>query len=396
MSPYGVSGLQNDFRIQQIRDILQQGQASPPPQPSTTMSDPSDSSPAEKMCDICRSQQKWTVATQNCVQCSMFFCNDCHMRHGANPLFDSHHVIDLRSQLEAETLYCKIHREHSVRYFCKPCGAMMCTICTMTHDPDHNPVSLDKSVIARYQHDLQENLHSIKSKLSEVKTRTKYIETVRQTYQKALYDTQNSIKHKTEEFIRHIRKQEQQLLQDVAQRMEAKMRNLGLDNLGEMNFHKANIENLYMDVEKVIRGSPQHCLVAYDDLISRMKSVAETSLPLVERPKIDSILKFVPAEDCIDIVLGQLQEINVSDEMPSDPDAPLDINVSYVDVSPRSPTTPHKTIANRRASILNALSPTRKGEVKIGKVKAFSNHADKVKSSNGLNADDIIGRWIGK
>ncbi len=382
LSPHGVNGLQNDFRIQQIRDILQSGQPSPP-----LSDDEGACASPDKPCDLCKIQQARTQASHHCVQCCIFFCHGCVEKHASNPLFVEHHVINMHDDNAAETLFCKVHKEYSIRYFCKPCGMMLCTICTMGHDQQHSPVSLDKNVISTYQKDLKGNLKSIKSKLNEVKSRTKYLETVRQTYQKALYEAQNSIKDKTNELIDNIREQERQLLQEAMMRMETKMRQLGLDNLGEMNFHKTNIENLHQDVVNVMQGSPQQCLVAYEDLINRMKAVSESTLPILLAPKVKSVVKFIPAEDGMSVVLGQLQEIGIQDELPQDGVSTHQPYISYNDVT-MAVATPRKGVPKRVTSILNALSPVRKGDVKIGKVKAFSTHGEKAKKA--INADDLI------
>ena len=70
----------------------------------------------------------------------------------------------------------------------------------------------------------------------------------------------------------------------------------------------------------------------------------------------------------------------------SDPGSP------FFDMSgPQSPTSTKNR--SKRAAILNAMSPNRKGEVKIGKVKAFkfSSSVDKSKATQAINADDLIG-----
>ena len=46
--------------------------------------------------------------------------------------------------------------------------------------------------------------------------------------------------------------------------------------------------------------------MAYDDLISRMKAVSEAALPILQAPKLGSVVKFVPSENSVDAVIGQL------------------------------------------------------------------------------------------
>ena len=394
LSPAGVQGLQHDFRIQQIREIINRQSSSPPPNASSgprSPGEPQTSDGENHACDICKSRQRRTSASVHCSQCSLFFCTKCLEKHDQNTLFSGHHIVELDADSASDKLFCKTHKDYTVKFFCKPCGSMLCTICIMDHPTDHAPVPLDRSTIKKYQQDLHESLRVINSKLSEVKSRTKYLETIKQTHQTALFETQATIREKTNELIAQIKEQEQNLLQEVQQRMEARMKEVGLDMLGEMNFHKMNIENLYSDMQSVIKGSPQECLLVYEELINRMKAVSETTLPSLQKSKATNIVKFVPSEEAqVGVVLGQLQECCI-DEEAEEPSSPTMPSSSYATLL--SMASPSKAVPRRVTSILNALSSSRKNEVKIGKVKAFSTAAaspPRAKSPNAINADDLM------
>ena len=397
LSPAGVQGLQNDFRIQQIREIINRQSSSPPPNASSgpRSPEPHSADGENHVCDICKSRQRRTSASVHCSQCSLFFCTQCLEKHDQNALFSGHHIVDLETDSSTDKLFCKTHKDCTVKFFCKPCGSMLCTICIMDHPPDHSPVPLDRSTIEKYQKDLHESLRVINSKLSEVKSRTKYLETVKQTHQKVLFETQATIRERTNELIAQIKEQEKNLLKEVQQRMEARMREIGLDMLGEMNFHKMNIENLYSDVQTVIKGSPQECLLVYEDLIGRMKAVSETTLPSLQKSKATNIVKFIPSDEVqMGVALGQLQECTLDEadaEEPSSPTSPLPSS-SYATLLSMA-ASPTKAVPRRVTSILNALSSSRKSEVKIGKVKAFSTAAaspPRAKSPNAINADELM------
>ncbi len=392
LSPAGIQGLQHDFRIQQIREILHRQSSSPPPNASSGPRSP-DTQMVESEnheCDICKSRQRKTDASVHCSQCSLFFCHQCLEKHNQNALFSGHHIVDLDSESASEKLFCKTHKDYTVKFFCKPCGSMLCTICIMDHPADHAPVPLDKSVIERYQQELHESLRTVNSKLSEVKSRTKYLETLKQSHQKALFDTQTHIREKTNDLVAQIRDQEQRLLQEVQQKMETKMKEIGLDLLGEMHFHRVNMENLYGDLQNVVKGSPQECLLVYEELISRMKAVSDTTLPSLQKSKATNSVKFVPSEEVqLGVVLGQLQECTLDEDVdePSSPTA----SSSYATLLSMA-ASPGKSTSRRVTSILNALSSSRKNEVKIGKVKAFTSPSSppRAKSPNAINADDLM------
>ena len=201
----GIQGLQHDFRIQQIRDILSSNIASRPASPPTSPLQSEDEQPSlSKFCDMCKSQQQRTMAEHHCVQCCIYFCKQCLDKHNRNTLFTSHSVVSMLNSTTSEALFCKTHREYVVRYFCKICALMLCTICTMDHNSEHNPVALDKSVTDRYQQELADALRIVHAKMLEVRNRTKYLEVIKQTHQRALYEAQKSIKDKANDVIKEV------------------------------------------------------------------------------------------------------------------------------------------------------------------------------------------------
>ena len=379
LTPMGIVGLQNDFRIQQIRDILL---SKSPATSDDESSMPVPDSPG-KACDLCKSENKTTEASTHCIQCFMYFCEACTNKHNNNGLFQEHHVICIGEKKANEVLFCRTHKEHPVRYFCKPCSLMLCTICTMNHDSSHAPEPLEKGIIEKYRKELTRSLRTVKSKLTEVKSQTKYLETIKETHQQAQYEAQTAIKEKTEELIAQIREQEQQLLQQVQNKMEAKMLENGLDALGEMRFHKSNIEELYQEISRVVKGTPQDCLISYDDLIARFRKLSEQAFPAVPKTKASCMVKFVPAVDDLRIVLGSLQECTINDD---EMEMETQTSPSNSFSEPAAATSPKP---RRVKSILNALSPGRQTDVKMGKVKGTSSERPK-SPSRKINADELI------
>lgn len=369
LSPMGVQGLQNDFRIQQIRDIL----INRPNSPGTSSEDVSVVNTPNfeaKTCDLCKSQMKVTTANSHCIQCYMYFCESCSSMHNSNPLFASHHMINMKERQATDTLFCKNHRDHPVRYFCKPCSLMMCTICTMSHSPEHAPEPLEKGIIDKYRQELHESLKTVKSKLSEVKSRSKYLEAMKQSQQRALFCAQQAIREKAEELVSCIREQEERLLMEAHEKIDSKMKENGVPKLGEISFHQSSMESLYADIQRVIQGSPQDCLISYDDLISRMRGISDTSLPSIQkRKKSRSTVKFVPATSDIHNIIGKLQEFSLSETESSEEEEYSASPPSGGFISPKSKS---QVVPRRTSSIINAIASSRKSEVKIGKVKAYS------------------------
>ena len=144
----------------------------------------------------------------------------------------------------------------------------------------------------------------------------------------------------------------------------------------------------------MIKGSPQDCLIAYDELANRTKHVSETLLPNVSKRKKKCRVKFVPSMTDINVVLGSLQECSLSDVDSSDDEvvagsppagSTLSSYSTLVTSSPKS-----QTMSRRVSSILNAISPSRKTDAKkIGKVKAYSSSGSSGSSGSEINANPI-------
>ena len=90
-------------------------------------------------------------------------------------------------------------------------------------------------------------------------------------------------------------RQEKQLLDEVQRIMDEKMKEQGVHSLGEIRFQKTSMEALYSEIQDIIQGSPQQCLMAYEDLKGRLRNVSDTTLPVVQKTKgHSSVVKFYP------------------------------------------------------------------------------------------------------
>ena len=320
----------------------------------------------------------------------MYFCPNCLTKHESNALFSSHHVVNMDEKHASEVLFCKQHQEHPVRYFCKSCSLMLCTICTMEHNPQHKTEPLEKGIIEKYRKDLLESLRAIKSRLSEVNSRAKYLETIKDAQQKCMFETQKAIKDRTDVIVAQIREKESELLAEVTKKVEQRMRETGIESLTEMKFHGNEMQSLCSEIQTVVQGSPQQCLVAYDDLIARLKSLPEAPSVVAHRPTNTktNMFRFIPGEsEKIDAsrLIGTLKECSLADSSTAGASTPMDAT----DAS--SPTTHRRT-----TSILSVLSSGRKADTKRNRMKSSSTSSASTstpKAAGGkINADDLLRR----
>ena len=383
LSTMGVQGLQNDFRIQQIRDIVNSSITQARNEDELM---PIDGDTPTHVCDLCKTEHMSAPAMWHCIQCSLYFCESCMKgKHDANPLFTGHHAVSISEKDVCDVVFCKVHKDQSMRYFCQQCSIMLCTICTMQHDTSHRPEPLENGIVQKYQDQLQSMLDSIGSRLADIKNKTKYLETIKETQQKAFYETRAAIKDRAGKLVRKIREQEKSLQQEVQIQIEAKMKDSQIDLLAELKFHSANVEALNAEVLSVIRGSPHMCLLTHDELVARMKAVQDFNLPAITKSKAKSSLslRFVPGDDTIDMLLGSIQECSINEQQTAEHVTTSSFSAASCSKQP--------AVQRRASSILNALSPTGKGDLKLSKVKVIGKHPGQSSPNSTINVDELIG-----
>jgi tripartite motif-containing protein 2/3 len=372
----GVQGLQNDFRIQQIRDIL----GTRPQSPTAD----AGGAPEVKTCDVCRSNQKVETAQVHCIQCFMFLCAACQTKHNANTIFAGHHLLSVSDQSFAESLFCKSHKEQAVRYFCCVCAEMLCTVCILDHDPTHATQPFDRALVERYRQELKAHQKAVVSKLTDINSRAKYFEAVKQSQQRALYKAQSAVRDRSEELVRQVRGEEKRLLEMLQEHMEGTLRLHGAESVSDAQFKKSTLESLYTDITRTLNGSPQLCLMSYDDINARVLSLSDTPLPAVDHKCASStFLRFFPSTDVY--TLGSLRESTLSDEDTGEDDLVLSSSPPHTSC----PSLSTQLVPRRVTSILNALSPTRtKIDLKKSKLKCYGDAGPK--SPSTISADSLI------
>jgi len=223
---------------------------------------------------------------------------------------------------------------------------------------------------------LTDSLRLLTSHLSDVKTRAKRLNAVRQSRQNELYTIQQHIREHSDQIVARVRQREATLLQEVQSRFDSTLNVDGCGSLAELEFRKSEIEKSIADVRQLLAGAPLSCLLYFDEIAATVCRLTDASLHGVgassTRRQMPKPVRFVPASvSDMDIIIGCLQDCNFGsvDTMEAD--------------EPQSPSTtsspPHGTADNpsslarkRTASILNAVSPVRKCDSRSCRMKSVS------------------------
>ena len=149
----GIPGLPDDFKINRIREIVENQR-----EESGITS-----------CDFCKFRRLKVRSQYHCTQCYKYLCKPCVQKHDKNTLFKSHRVVELAEggAIIDFTSTCELHAREPVRYFCQVCRQLLCTLCTLEHDQQHEVRPIDR-MLEQYQLSLQALVDRLAAKLANI------------------------------------------------------------------------------------------------------------------------------------------------------------------------------------------------------------------------------------
>jgi len=221
---------------------------------------------------------------------------------------------------------------------------------------------------------LTDSLRLLTSHLSDVKTRAKRLNAMRQSRQNELYTLQQHIRDHAEQIVARVRQCEASLLLDAQSRFDIAVNSDGGSSLAELEFRKSEIEKLIGNVRQLLTGSPLSCLLYFDEITASVCRLTDASLNAAgsssTKQRTPKPVRFVPSLADVNIIIGSLQDCSFGN-----------VNAMEAD-EPQSPSTtsspPHSTAGNtqsvrkRTASILNAVSPVRKCDTRSLRMKSIA------------------------
>ena len=146
----GTHMLQDDFRVEQIRDAFTQITMTP--------------TAPRLHCDVCNSSDKESFAEFDCLNCHKLLCVACVEKHNSIPNLTSHTVITKDDQFGK--VICKTHRE-SCAFVCRDCARLVCVTCLMTSCAGHHCEDFP-SVTNQLRDDVMRVTQDVDSKLERM------------------------------------------------------------------------------------------------------------------------------------------------------------------------------------------------------------------------------------
>jgi len=219
---------------------------------------------------------------------------------------------------------------------------------------------------------LTDSLRVLTSHLSDVKTRAKRLNVMRQSRQNELYSIQQHIRQHSEQIMAQVRQREATLLDEAQSRFDSALNSAGGTSLAELEFRKSEIEKSIGDVRQLLTGSPLSCLLYFDEIaanVCRLTDATLNSSGAVTTNRLPKPVRFVPTSlSDVNIIIGCLQDCSIGSSDTVEADEPQSPSTT----SSPSRDNPTSVARKRTASILNAVSPPRKCDSRGCRMKSVA------------------------
>ncbi len=193
--PDYVSNLPTDFRVEQLKDVLLTIQRNH----------------GEDSCDVCKYTGKWRKSTEYCVHCQKNLCPTCTTTHASSASFKSHSLVKKNS---TECVRCSKHREEFLSNYCASCDLLVCMVCLMTSCIGHKTQEISTAK-ALYKTKLNDNFIEAEKDISASGSISAKLKNMLKPNGNNLSKIKSQIKENTQRVIDEVKRQENQLLNQV-------------------------------------------------------------------------------------------------------------------------------------------------------------------------------------
>ena len=243
-----VSGLQSAFHVHHLFEIQEALEKMKEPQ--------------KVQCEKCKKVSR--PATSFCRDCGQFICATCADIHANWDDFSSHEVVSM-DQLKGDvakhvppkkvTHFCLKHKDQELRLYCETCGKLVCHDCTIRLHHGHQ-YDLISDTFEGHKADITASLKPVVKQMGLVSDKLKQLDArcTEITEQRALVKA--NIHKKICGFIEMLKRREVELIRQVDQQVEPKLKNLAAQR-DEMETIHAQLGSCLSFVRESLRTGSQ-------------------------------------------------------------------------------------------------------------------------------------------
>ncbi|XP_077979915.1 tripartite motif-containing protein 3-like [Glandiceps talaboti] len=287
----GVNGLKANFFMNSLLDLVETNQ------PAADVKEPG-------LCEGCDEN----AATHRCVDCSIYFCSSCTKSHKRVPMSRNHDVITLDEykeskstrqvrQLSPQKLFCKVHPENLVKFFCASCQVTVCSDCAFIKHRTTEHVHVDLQEAAdEYTIQLKEMVGKLREKEKETKRCKSTAIQTRDQLQVQCQEEEKKVRKKAEEVIWKVRKEERRLVEELKTEYGQKVKTAEVQ-IDEWEMKHGNIASMCGYIETLIHhGSAAQLLSNKQKTVSHMQGLISMETKQQQKPE---CMEFMPARDTL-------------------------------------------------------------------------------------------------
>lgn len=221
-------------------------------------------------CDICKLvSKKHREATSKCLDCNKLLCKQCVELHKDTKVTKNHSIFDVEIEKDIE---CKEHQEEVVRFYCEPCEACICVLCTFNEHKDHEITSFNDAVI-KYKETISNLLESCKSKIDSYDSQLTLLSKCESNIQAA----EQRIRDTAIQFIADIRTKEKQFIDELHQIYGKDLMDY-VTRRGDMQVSIDGLKSTCNLTELVLKGKDIELLLLKKQVQEKLSSLADIDM----------------------------------------------------------------------------------------------------------------------
>ena len=188
-------------------------------------------------CEKCTKSSR--TATSFCRDCGKFICELCCDIHSQWKEFSKHKLVSMkqlqstvkelshRQQPKSRTLYCSQHKGKELELYCETCEELICLLCTVKKHKDHQ-YDLVEDIFEKHKAEITSSLEPLDGHLSTVNTVLEQLDEQSKGLDDQQAAVEASIRQQVQELHEMLNARKAELLEQLHQQTEAKMRNLAV------------------------------------------------------------------------------------------------------------------------------------------------------------------------
>ncbi|XP_055954720.1 mucin-17-like [Patella vulgata] len=272
----GIRNLQDNFLVSSLTEVINKRTCTKIPP-----------------CEICHTiRPRSNEACSKCLECNKFLCAGCVELHMTTKVTQKHSLIDIEGEKDIE---CKAHPEEIVRFYCEPCDACICVVCTFQEHRDHEICSFNDG-FTKYKETLVDLLDRCKERLGGVASRVKLID----KYELLMKEIRERIRDIAIDYMTQVRARERELIKKVDDLFGSDV----LEFIQNKSWLQENLDHLQSTcnlTEIIMKDKGVEMMLLKRELQAKFAHLLDSQLPQVP-DNLPEDVRFIPG----DVRLGYL------------------------------------------------------------------------------------------